>query len=88
MTLRLFEADLPSDSEINADGFYMMVLAVDLEQAKKYIEIQLDYVYRNGLGGSLIEHGEIIISEVQPPFPKGRVLCAFSYPHKPKSLGE
>lgn len=78
--LKLYEAQMAPDPDISSNGFYMMVLAVDILGATVHIEKELDALY-NGLGASFIQHGEVTIAEFKPPFKAGTILCSFSIPY-------
>jgi len=86
--LKLYEAAMSPDADISSNGFFMMVLAVDILGATVHIEKELDALY-NGLGASFIEHGEVRIQEVKPShgFQAGTILCSFSIPYtKPDTV--
>ena len=79
-TLKLYEAEMAPAPDVQSNGFYMMVLAVDILGATVHIEKELDALY-NGIGESLVESGEVTIGEVKPPFKAGTILCSISIPH-------
>ena len=77
--LKLFKAELPADPFLNTDGLYMLVLAVNLEQAKKYIQKEFDESYPSSL---TVDVDPILIKEIEPPFKEGTLLCSFLYPNR------
>ena len=80
-TLKLYEGEILADPDIQSNGFYMLVLAVDILAAMVHIERAVDEHYGDGLGTIFVETGECKIKEFNGPFRAGTVLCNISYPH-------
>jgi hypothetical protein len=79
MKLKLFEASLKPDPQINADGFYMMVLAVDIQNAI----VRIQQYFNNVYGGVIdVEKDGVSVKEIKPPFGAGDVLYSISIPNR------
>ncbi len=77
--LRLFYADLEADDHPNREtpGFYVMVLAEDLEQAKVFVQAQFNIEY-DGVFIDVFQE-DVTVTEIEGPFKAGKVLCSLHY---------
>ncbi len=74
--LKLFEGELEPDPEFNHLGFYVVVLAKDLDQAKVFIQAQFNIEYEGVID---VYEDDVTFSEIEGPFPAGKVLTSLHY---------
>ena len=75
-TLKLFEAELEPDDSIGKQGFYVVLLAVDLESAKAFAQKQFNIEYEGVID---VYQDDVQFSEIEGPFPAGKVLVSLHY---------
>lgn len=74
--LKLFSANLEPDEEFNHLGFYVMVLALDLEQAKTFVQKEFNDEYEGVID---VFEDDVTFKEIKGPFPAGRILTRHHY---------
>ena len=74
--LKVFEVDLQPDYQIDKQGFYLMVLAKDLDQAKVFAQTQFNIEYEGVIN---VYQDDVQFSEIEGPFPAGKVLVSLHY---------
>lgn len=75
-TLRLFKADLRPDERAGHSGFYMVILAENKEQAKVFVQAHFNVEYEHDVD---VFAGRVKITEIEGPFPAGKVLISLHY---------
>jgi len=75
-TLKVFEAELEDDPEFNHKGFYVILLAVDLEQAKAFTQKQFNIEYEGVID---VYEDDVKFSEIEGPFTAGSILASLHY---------
>ena len=75
-TLRLFKAKLESDISYGSKGFYVMVLALDMRQARVFIQKEFNAEYQGIID---VEEDNVTFTEIKGPFYTGKVLTSLHY---------
>ena len=74
--LRLFTADLEPTEDPDHLGFYVLVLALDVEQAKAFIQKEFNDEYEGIID---VYEDDVTFTEIKGPFPAGKVLVSLHY---------
>ncbi len=75
--LKLFKANLEAEEDMDAPGFYMLVLAENLDQALVFIQSQFNAEYE-GVFTDIIKDN-VVITELDGPFNAGTILTSIHY---------
>ena len=75
-TLRLFKANLEPDISYGSKGFYVIILALNLDQAKAFIQKEFNAEYQGIID---VEEDYVTFTEIEGPFYAGKVLTSLHY---------
>ena len=75
-TLRLFKANLEPDISYGSKGFYVIILALNLDQAKAFIQKEFNAEYQGIID---VEEDNVTFTEIKGPFYTGKVLTSLHY---------
>ena len=75
-TLKVFEVDLQPDYQIDKQGFYIVLLAKDLQSAKVFAQAQFNIEYDGVID---VFNDDVTFDEIKGPFPAGKVLTSLHY---------
>lgn len=76
LRLRLFEAELEDDPSFGHKGFYVILLAWDLEQAKAFAQKRFNEEYEGVID---VYEDPVNFSEIEGPFEAGTIITSLHY---------